>query len=194
MKRSTSEIYQAARSAGLSVPAATIATAIALAESSGDDQVLGDTGIQTSEWGPSVGLWQIRTRKDQYGTGGDRDLLALRGNVGRQATAMRNISAGGTNWAPWTVYTRGTYGQYMGQAQQAAGVVGGTGVQQLGLVDGGVGDMASKALDQARDLLLKLGAAGLGLALVGVGLVLAVRPKIMAGQAEVKKAFTGMGG
>lgn len=194
MKRSTSEIYQAARSAGLSIPAATIATAIALAESSGDDQVLGDTSIQTGEWGPSVGLWQIRTRKEQYGTGGDRDLLALRGNVGRQAQAMRNISAGGTNWAPWTVYTKGTYSQYMGQAQTAAGVSGGVGVQQLGLVDGAVGDVASKAIDQARDLLLKLGAAGLGLALVGVGLVYAVRPSIMKGQAEVKKAFTGVGG
>lgn len=195
MKRSTSEIYQAARSAGLSIPAATIATAIALAESSGDDQILGDTGIQTGEWGPSVGLWQIRTRKEQYGTGGDRDLLALRGNVGRQAQAMRNISAGGTNWAPWTVYTRGTYNQYLGQAQQAAGVSGGAGVQQLGLPgSGAVGDVASKAIDQARDLLIKLGAAGLGLALVGVGLVYAVRPSIMAGQAEVKKAFTGVGG
>lgn len=194
MKRSTSEIYQAARGAGLSVAAATIATAIALAESSGDDQVLGDTTIQTSEWGPSVGLWQIRTRKDQWGTGGDRDLLALRGNVARQAEAMRNISAGGTNWAPWTVYTRGTYNQFLGQAQQAAGVSSGAGVAQLGLPgSGAVGDVASAALDQARDLFIKLGSAALGLALLGVGLVIAVRPRVMASQAEAKKAFTGVG-
>lgn len=196
-KRTTAEIYQAARQAGLSVPSAVIAAAVALAESGGDDRVLGDTTITGGGWGPSVGVWQIRTRTEQYGTGGDRDLLALQGNLGRQAAAMRNISAGGTNWAPWTVYTRGTYNKYLGQAQAAAGGdTGGPagGVQQLGLPDLGVGDMATAALDSARDLLIKLGAAGLGVALLGVGLVVAVRSRVMSGQNKVRQAFGGPGG
>jgi hypothetical protein len=195
-KRTTAEIFQAARAAGLSVPAAVIATAVALAESGGDDAILGDTTIQTGKWGPSVGIWQIRTVKSEYGTGSDRDLLALRGNVGRQAQAMRNISAGGTNWTPWTVYTRGTYQQYLGQAQ---GVAGGAatsgGVQQLGLPgSGAIGDTAQAALEASRDLLIKLGAAGLGVALLGVGLVVAVRARVVAQEAKAKQALTGIGG
>lgn len=194
-KRTTGEIYQAARQAGLSVPAAIIATAIALAESGGDDRVLGDTTITGGGWGPSVGVWQIRTRTDQYGTGGDRDLLALQGNVPRQAKAMRNISAGGTNWAPWTVYTRGTYQKFLGQAQAAAGTAGTAGgVQNLGLVDNPVGDIASGALHQAKNILIKLGAAGLGVALLGVGLVLAVRSRVVDRQAQVRQVFGGGGG
>lgn len=192
-KRTASEIYGAARAAGLSVPSAVIATAIAMAESGGDDAILGDTSIQTGRWGPSVGIWQIRTLKSEYGTGSDRDLLALRGNVGRQAVAMRNISAGGTNWAPWTVYTKGTYQQYLGQANQAAGGPA-AGVQQLGLPGtGAIGDTAAAALEGARTLLIKLGAAGLGVALLGVGLVVAVRSRIVQREAEAKKLLTGVG-
>jgi hypothetical protein len=195
-KRTTAEIYQAARAAGLSVPSAVIATAVALAESGGDDAILGDTSIQTGTWGPSVGIWQIRTVKSEYGTGSDRDLLALKGNIARQAQAMRNISSGGTNWTPWTVYTRGTYQQFLGQAQ---GVAGGAatsgGVQQLGLPGNGViGDTADRALEATRDLLVKLGAAGLGVALLGIGLVVAVRARVVAQEAKAKQALTGMGG
>lgn len=190
-KRTTAEIFQAARQAGLSVPSAIIATAVALAESGGDDRAQGDTTLMGGGWGPSVGVWQIRTRTDQYGTGGDRDQLALQGNLARQAAAMRNISGGGTNWSPWTVYTRGTYSQYLDDAQAVAGVAGTTGVQALGLVDGAVGDVAGAALDGARDLIIKVGTAGLGVALLGVGLVLAVRPRIVGGQQKVRKAVAG---
>jgi hypothetical protein len=193
-KRTTAEIYGAARAAGLSVPSAVIATAVALAESGGDDSILGDTTIQTGTWGPSVGVWQIRTLKAEYGTGSDRDLLALKGNVARQAQAMRNISSGGTNWTPWTVYTKGTYQQYLGQAQTASGGPS-TGIAQLGLPGtGAIGDTAQAALSAARDLLIKLGAAGLGVALLGVGLVVAVRARVVAQEAKAKQALTGMGG
>lgn len=193
-KRTASEIYGAARAAGLSIPSAVIATAVALAESGGDDQILGDTTIQTDKWGPSVGIWQIRTVKAEYGSGSDRDLLALRGNVARQAQAMRNISAGGTNWTPWSVYTRGTYQKFLGQAQSASGSTATGGIEQLGLPGtGAVGDVASAALDSARDLLIKLGAAGLGVALLGVGLVVAVRSRVVAQEAKARKALTGVG-
>lgn len=190
-KRTTGEIYQAARSAGLSVPAAVIATAVALAESGGDDAVLGDTSIQDSTWGPSVGIWQIRTVKSQFGTGGDRDLAALRGNIARQAQAMRNISNGGTDWKPWTVYTRGTYRQYLDDAQAASGGLS-AGIDQMAL-PGTPGDVAGAALAAARDLLVKLGAAGLGVALLGVGLVVAVRSRVVAQQTKAKRALTGVG-
>jgi hypothetical protein len=191
-KRTAGEIYAAARQAGLSAPSAVIATAIALAESGGDDRVLGDTTIQGGGWGPSVGVFQIRTRTEQYGTGGDRDLLALQGNLARQAVAMRNISAGGTNWAPWTVYTRGTYQDFLGQAQSAAAGAGAdvTGVQTVGLGDTAQ-DIAGAAVDSARRLLVKLGAAGLGVVLIGVGVVLAVKQRL---QTQSGKAAAVLGG
>lgn len=89
--------------------AAVIATAISMAECpSRDLQQLGDVGIQTATWGPSVGLWQIRTLKAERGKGTHRDYEALHSDTGglRQAQAMAAISAGGTNWGPWSVWWR----------------------------------------------------------------------------------------
>jgi hypothetical protein len=195
-KRTPGEIYAAARAAGLSAAAAVVATAVALAESGGDDQVLGDVSLQNSTWGPSVGIWQIRTLKSETGTGSDRDILALRGNPGRQAQAMRNISNGGTNWKPWSVFTSGAYRQYLGQAQGAgSSSTAGGAVTPVGLDDitGGIGSTAAAAVDAARDLLVKLGAATLGVALLGVGVVYAIRQSQGNDRrrAEVKQLVTG---
>jgi hypothetical protein len=200
-RRTAAEIYTAARSAGLSTAAAVIAVAVALAESSGDDTVLGDTGIQTAQWGPSVGLWQIRTLKAQTGTGSDRDIEALRGNVFRQAQAMSRISGGGTNWSPWTMYTNGRYRNFVGQAETVA--TGGTsstvplGLSLTGAAAAAAGDLTEKAVDAARALAMKVGAGLLGLALLGVGLVYAVRGderirSANAAQDRAAKAVTGI--
>ena len=52
------------------------AIAIVLAESAGVTDILGDTTIETDVFGPSVGLFQIRSIKTERGTGGERDELA----------------------------------------------------------------------------------------------------------------------
>jgi len=187
-KRTASELFQAARAAGLGAAAAAIATAIALAESGGDDTARGDLNLQDAQWGPSVGVWQIRTLRSQTGTGGDRDINALTGNLARQAAAMNRISSGGTNWTPWTMYTNGRYRNFMGQAESAA-VGGGATPQSLpGVPDptGTLDDLLQKATDQAGAILLKLGAGSLGLALIAGGLILMVSPTVRAGLAQKK--------
>lgn len=182
-RRSVTELYQAARQAGLNPARAVIAAAIALAESSGDDKAVGDVALQNNTWGPSVGAWQIRTLKAETGRGTDRDISALQGNLERQAQAMVHISSAGANWTPWTVYNTGKYQQYLNQANAAAGgdptAAGGVPntpqLVQTGLV--------SETAGKARGLLLKLAFAGAGVALVVVGLY-----KAVGGTDAVKKA------
>lgn len=173
MRRTATDIYNYARAAGLSVADSVIAVAVALAESSGDDDVLGDVHLQTSVWGPSVGIWQIRTLKAETGQGTDRDINALKGNPARQAQAMANISKQGKNWSPWTVYNTGSYEQYLGQAQNAAKGVGDTTAPISYTVPV---PTAGKVLSGVKTLGLQLTGAALGLVLIGGGLVLAISP------------------
>lgn len=147
----TEQIYARARAAGLGVGAATIATAIALAESSGRADAQGDVGIQTDTWGPSVGLWQVRSLKAEQGTGRTRDAAKL-ADPAQNAKSMVEISRGGKSWAPWTAYTSGAYLRHTRAAEAAARKVEGGGgggwqmfVDPLDIVpgigrDGGVRD------------------------------------------------------
>lgn len=97
-----------ATSGGFRGGALITAVAIAKAESGLRTDAMGDTSIQTPKWGPSVGLWQIRSLKTQRGTGGARDADALL-NPLHNARSAFSISGGGINWFPWTVYKTGAY-------------------------------------------------------------------------------------
>jgi hypothetical protein len=85
-----------------------VATAVALAESGGRTDAQGDIGLQDGTWGPSVGLWQIRSLKAEYGKGTPRDASRLT-DPEFNARAMASISNGGKNFKPWTTYTSGAY-------------------------------------------------------------------------------------
>jgi hypothetical protein len=80
---------------------------------------MGDIGLQNGTWGPSVGLWQIRSLKAQYGTGGDRDASRLT-DPAFNAKAMVSISGAGANWRPWSTYTHGSYKKYLSQLSGSA--------------------------------------------------------------------------
>lgn len=190
MKRTPADIYATARAAGLNSAQAIIATAIALAESGGDDTNIGDVSLQNGTWGPSVGLWQVRTLKAETGSGSDRDIQALQGNPARQARAMFNISEQGKNWSPWTVYTKGIYTKFMGQA--TAAMTGGTPINTVtppgGLVNVGMAsDAVSSAIEPVKAILIKLAFSGLGLALIGAGLIVAMKPQIKQAVHEANK-------
>lgn len=105
-------------SVGLSGEQAAIATAIAMGESNGNTDARGDTTITNATWGPSIGLWQIRSINSQRGTGGERDELANTDPT-HNARAMMSISNNGSNWRPWSVYTSGKYHAYLAQARLA---------------------------------------------------------------------------
>lgn len=183
-RRSAEDIYRQLLAAGFDPASATIGTAIALAESGGDDATLGDVNLQDATWGPSYGLWQIRTVKAQTGTGTDRDIVRLTGDDAAQARAAYQISRGGLNWGPWTVFSHGTYTAFLGQARAAAAAVsgaaadigGGLGGILTGGAVGGVGTGAAgllpdkgKVLGDARAVLIEAIAAAFGGGLVVLG-------------------------
>jgi hypothetical protein len=114
-----SQLYDLARGAGLSPAAAVTAAAVALGESGGNPAAVGDVGIQTSKWGPSVGLWQIRSLKADQGTGRTRDASKLT-DPAFNARAMAEVSGTGSNWRPWSVFTSGKYRQYLDSVTTAA--------------------------------------------------------------------------
>lgn len=160
------QIAALALSVGLTGENAAIATAIAMGESNGNTEARGDTTITNATWGPSIGLWQIRSINSQRGTGGERDELA---NIDpkHNAAAMMSISNGGKNWRPWSVYTSGKYRTYLPQARLA---VGNPGAVPDGSAGGATGDDGSGGLD-----LTDGGTwSRVGLFLLGGGLVLVV--------------------
>jgi hypothetical protein len=108
-----------AAAAGLSGEPLAVATAIAMAESGGDTDARGDARIVTSTWGPSIGLWQIRSLNAQRNTGGLRDEVANI-NPANNARAMMDISDQGKTWRAWSVYNSGRYRQYLPAARLAA--------------------------------------------------------------------------
>lgn len=110
------EVVSAAIAAGFRGDALLTIVAIGHRESGWDATAQGDVSIMDGKWGPSVGVFQIRTLGAQAHTGGDRDFYALipggtigqpgtgTGDLMRQAAAAWTISSAGTNFAPWSTF------------------------------------------------------------------------------------------
>jgi len=116
---SAPEIAQIAYNAGFRGSALTTAIAVSLAESGGNASAMGDIGLQDATWGPSVGLFQVRSINKQRGTGGVRDQY-VNSDPATNAMAAYKISGGGSNFGAWTTYTKGMYKQFIHVAQLAA--------------------------------------------------------------------------
>lgn len=112
------EVHVLAVAAGLDSDSAVIATAIAWAESNLNPNALGDVGLADATWGPSMGLWQVRSLKADAGTGRARDADRLF-EPAFNARAMVAISAGGTNWTPWSVWKNGRYAEHLAAVRAA---------------------------------------------------------------------------
>lgn len=114
------QAYGYARQAGFDPASAVIAVAIGMAESGLVTNSRGDLGKQTSYWGPSVGVMQIRTVKSETGSGKDRDISRLDDPL-QNFIAAYDISQKGKDFSPWTTYESGKYRQFLGQGNAAAG-------------------------------------------------------------------------
>lgn len=112
------QIARVALDAGWVGEQAAVATAIGMGESKGDTNARGDTTITTNKWGPSIGVWQIRSLNADRGTGRQRDETANL-NVATNARNAFAISGGGANWSPWSVYSSGLYRRHLAQARLA---------------------------------------------------------------------------
>ena len=117
------------RRAGFSGKALDTAFAVAMAESGGRMDRPGDVGIQTKKWGPSFGMFQIRSLKHwQDYNEPYRDGKRLT-DADFNAKSAFTISKGGTNWKPWATYQNGSFLKYIDDAHRAeAGQGGGSGM------------------------------------------------------------------
>lgn len=115
-----SQIYALARSAGFNAAEAVTATSIALAESGGRSDAVGDVSLQTGKWGPSIGLWQVRSLKAESGKGTTRDATKLT-DPAFNARAAYEIYKGSNGWRNWSVFTNGKYQSNVSTVSQAVG-------------------------------------------------------------------------
>lgn len=146
---SGAQIANALYQAGFRGEALVTMLATAMGESGWNAQATGDTTLTNGTWGPSVGVFQIRTLNAERGTGGWRDEQALRGSLLHQAKAAFAISNGGTNFGPWTIYSNGAYTQHMAAARQAAaGVDAGGGAVVPPQIDKPVTPVADETVDE----------------------------------------------
>lgn len=120
---SAADVAKVYAQAGFTGDALVTMVAIAKGESGWNPGAQGDTSITTSTWGPSIGLSQIRSLNDQAGTGGWRDPTRLADPL-FNAKAAFAISNGGTNFSPWTVYSKGIYQQFVEEAKAAVSALG----------------------------------------------------------------------
>ena len=144
------------RDAGLrDVGGLTTAIAIAIAESGGNTDAVGDVALQDGTWGPSYGLWQVRSLKAESGKGTVRDGTMLK-NPGFNAKSMMSISGGGKNWQPWTTYKGLRYTAVLPAASAAAASALAGGAAQSftegvaeGATDNPITDVAGSITDAA---------------------------------------------
>jgi hypothetical protein len=137
---SPSQIYTLLLQGGFSPDDARVMTAIAQAESARNPQAIGDVALENGTWGPSVGLFQVRTLRSQTGTGGDRDIDHLLHDPAAQVAAAYAISNHGTSFRAWSTYTNGSYKKFLDEPlQPGAAVPAGLGAGAPGSTYGAAG-------------------------------------------------------
>lgn len=139
--------------AGLTPEQAVMATAIATGESGHRDTAEGDTTITDGTWGPSLGRWQVRCYWSDIGTGRTRDCDRLN-DPHFNAASMFEISGGGTNWRPWSVYLNGSYQAYLADARRAVEDVTGNPSAFTALAAGGRQPATPAPVDRSPKVLL----------------------------------------
>ncbi|MGH7377842.1 MAG: hypothetical protein ACREKK_10525, partial [Candidatus Methylomirabilales bacterium] len=98
---SRSEVAEVARKVGFTSWRVSEAVRVAECESGLRPNVEGDRNLQNRVWGPSIGLWQIRSKRGDWGTGRVRDATRLKDPT-FNANAAFVISEGGRDWSKWT--------------------------------------------------------------------------------------------
>jgi hypothetical protein len=207
---SIADTYRLLRAAGFTADKAAVMVAIGLGESGLRPDAVGDKSLVDGTWGPSVGLFQVRTLKAETGTGGTRDIKKLQSDPAAQARAAFAISDGGRKFTPWSVFTSGAYLKHLDRVRRelagvadldapapAGGTAGAVGVglpnplgalgKLLGIDDAAEGIAGSVAKGGAK--LVIMGAAlTAGVVLVVIGLYRGVAQQRVA---EVKSEVRG---
>ena len=123
------------------------AYAIALAESGGRANAKGDIKLQNEKWGPSVGLFQIRSLKDWQKYGDPYRNASKLVDPAYNIEAAWKKSNSGTNFSPWSAYTNGAFTKYLSEAEtmaKAVGVGGGNDSMNIGTASSSSGSMGTR--------------------------------------------------
>ncbi len=105
-------VYDAASKAGFSGAALVTAVAIAAAESGLDPNAVGDQSLVDFTWGPSIGLWQVRSLQPLFlYLEPLRDATKLPDPY-YNARAAYTLSKSGTDFSPWSTFVNGAYKQF----------------------------------------------------------------------------------
>jgi LysM repeat protein len=116
-----------------------VAVAIVLAESGGRTDAIGDVALENATFGPSVGLFQIRSLRADKGSGRTRDELANVDPATNARHARQVFLEAGSRFTPWSTFNHDTHRQFLGRAQDAVNAVGSGGsVSPLVVGDGTV--------------------------------------------------------
>jgi hypothetical protein len=111
------EIIDILRRAGIPEKDVPVMVAIALAESMGDPEAIGDENLVDSKWDESIGLFQIRSLKNPNDPRFNKaDKLRIKDRLFDpvyNAKAAYEISKKGKTWKDWTTFTEGTYKKFM---------------------------------------------------------------------------------
>lgn len=180
-RRTARQMYDDLAAAGYEPAAAVVQTAIALAASGGLP-----AAVRESRPGPAFGVYQIRVDPAVTGSGGTRDVATLADDPRAQAAAAYQISGGGRDFSAWDSYRDGSYAQYLGQAQAAAGVPSTAPAAGPGWLPWNWGQSKEQVLADARGLALTGAGVALGVALLGLGAIAAVKPGV---QQSAQNAF-----
>lgn len=187
-----SDIETLAKIAGFSGKDTDIATAVALAESSGDTNAHKQSGQDDS-----YGLWQINMlgslgpdRRKRYSIGSNTDLFQPDENA-RVAYAIYKDA--GHKFTSWSTYNNGAYKDHMGETE-GLDVIPGTGGDSLrGKSVGDAYSGISSAINNVGQNLFKGLADVVGVIIAVVLLIGAI--VILAMQSKTgKKVVTGIGG
>lgn len=102
------------RHVGFRGEALEMAIAIVMAESGGDPNAKGDVSLEDAKWGPSIGLFQIRSLKhpSQYGDPDNKRIASKLDDPIYNARLAYKISNGGKDWSDWSTYNSGAYRKY----------------------------------------------------------------------------------
>lgn len=173
MALSPAQVFSLARGAGFDPATAVLMVAIAGAESGWNPEAVGDVGLQDATWGPSVGLWQVRSLRAQSGTGRERDETRLKNPEFNAKAAYTIFKSQGLG--AWSAYTNGSYKSYLSQATSGSSSTGS--VQNAGLDIPGfdlpkvpnAADIVQGIWKAIQPLMLTVMFAGAGLALIVVG-------------------------
>lgn len=118
-------LMQALHAQGFRGKSLRTAFAVALAESGGRPSAIGDVDLQDKKWGPSVGIFQIRSLKNWQNHDGKGSSDPWR-NAKKLRDPKFNIEAAwvksskGKKWEAWSAYNNGAFTKFLDDADRVA--------------------------------------------------------------------------